>query len=223
MAAFSDQHADEEINPWHEQKQQEYTFLSYVFYRQEILDLFFSWIFVSLAVATAYFGYTGWKPFALMLGISLATVGIGVLFHELGHKIVAQFFGFKAQFIAYRTMLWIGLLLSIFGIVFLAPGAVYLHGHINKKERGKIALAGPLTNLLLATVFLAFKGTFILGDVDVFLFGFWINALLALFNMIPFFIFDGKKVWDWNKPIYFVVTGIATIYNFLYYLVFLPK
>ena len=44
--------------------------------------------------------------------------------------------------------------------------------------------------------------------------GYRINALIGLFNMIPFMNFDGAKIIKWSKPIY-----IATvIVSFMIYL-----
>jgi len=36
--------------------------------------------------------------------------------------------------------------------------------------------------------------------------------------MIPFGIFDGKKVWDWNKPVYIVMI-IAILLLLLLYVI----
>ena len=47
-------------------------------------------------------------------------------------------------------------------------------------------------------------------------YGVIINITLALFNMIPFGIFDGRKVWDWNKPVYIgmVIATLVLLYFF---------
>jgi Zn-dependent protease len=39
--------------------------------------------------------------------------------------------------------------------------------------------------------------------------GFIINSWLALFNMIPFWQFDGAKVFKWNKPVYLLIVIIS--------------
>jgi Zn-dependent protease len=44
-----------------------------------------------------------------------------------------------------------------------------------------------------------------------------INITLALFNMIPFGIFDGRKVWDWNKPVYLGMVIAALVLLYLLY------
>ncbi len=57
-------------------------------------------------------------------------------------------------------------------------------------------------NIVLALLFLpfAFITTGFLAQVVAF--GYLINVWLALFNLIPFFILDGKKIWDWNKMVW---------------------
>ncbi|MBT3406387.1 hypothetical protein HN419_04415 [Candidatus Woesearchaeota archaeon] len=42
-------------------------------------------------------------------------------------------------------------------------------------------------------------------------YGATINTWLALFNMIPFGMFDGKKILRWNKIIYGVMVAIGII------------
>ena len=107
----------------------------------------------------------------------------------------------------------LALLLSLAGFVFAAPGAVMIHPRadlwgasqaLTKKRMGLIALAGPLTNLALAGIFFAALLANPLLYADVFSLAIYVNVWLALFNMIPLFIFDGKKVFDWNKRIWAV-------------------
>jgi len=97
--------------------------------------------------------------------------------------------------------------------VFAAPGAVMISGPIGKRRNGKISLAGPLTNAVLAFIFLmiffaspyemlkAFAGV-----------GFTINSWLALFNLIPVWNLDGKKIWDWSKAIYLLMLAVCIVF-----------
>ena len=144
--------------------------------------------------------------------IAFFTAGIGFLLHEIMHKSVAVSYGLRAEFIANYNMLWIALGASLFGFIFAAPGAVYISGwNITKERNGKISLAGPVTNIVLAIVFLIllfiFGANGILGEL--FSFGLTINALLGAFNMIPVMPFDGAKIIAWNKGIYYVTLIVA--------------
>ena len=108
-------------------------------------------------------------------------------------------------------MLWLALAFSFFGFIFAAPGAVFISGLITKERNGKISLAGPLTNIFLAVLFLILiffvPETGFLADLAKF--GLTINSLLAAFNMIPVMPFDGGKIILWNKIIYGITTIVA--------------
>jgi len=108
----------------------------------------------------------------------------------------------------------------IVGIAFVAPGAVYIHGdHISREENGKISIAGPLVNIALALLFLALIPFVIKNPTDIMgfifrtivVYGFIINSILALFNLIPFGIFDGAKVLRWNPIIWGITFAAAMI------------
>ena len=179
-------------------------------------DLFWAGIMISLAFAIllsgGFGGFLG-IGFLIIFVIAFFTAGIGFLFHEMMHKYVAQNYGLLAEFRAFYKMLWLAILFSLFGFIIAAPGAVFLRGHITREKNGKISLAGPLTNLVLALLFLIF--ILILNPSGIFGafldFGLTINSLLAAFNMIPTIPFDGGKVIAWNKPIYFSVMGFSVI------------
>lgn len=166
----------------------------------EVRDLLKAWSAISIAFAILL---TGGKimsiGFFLSLFISAFTVGTGFLLHELGHKIVAQKYGYFAEFRSFDQMLVIAILLSFFGFIFAAPGAVMIKGMKNLKHNGHISAAGPAVNIFLSLLFLI--GLMIFPNM-VFQYGFYINAILAGFNLIPIGMFDGKKIFVWNKLVW---------------------
>ncbi len=187
----------------------------------EIIHIVIAWLAVSYAFAILIlWASLGRRPFTEELFdgianpfvISLSTVGISFLIHELSHKVIAQRYGAWAEFRMNPFMLILMLILVYeLGLLFAAPGAVMIYGgHIGKRENGRISLAGPLSNLLLALAFfpLLFESG-ILYDIG--RFGVIINIALALFNLIPFGVFDGRKVWAWSKSVYIVVTITALV------------
>ena len=187
------------------------------FSKQEKKDLLIAWLGISLAFAILLSG--GYKTlfsynlnFFFIFIISFLTAGIGFFFHELMHKFVAQRYGLFAEFRAFYKMIWLALLFSLFGFIFAAPGAVFISGfRINREKNGKISLAGALTNIILALVFLIMFLVFgkegLVGQISGL--GLSINSLLAAFNMIPVMPFDGAKIIAWKKSVYIITTIIA--------------
>jgi Zn-dependent protease len=185
---------------------------------QEIKELLKAWLAISLAFAIAFGGLRTDAGLLIVLGVSLLTVGVGFVLHELAHKFVAQRYGADAAFHAFNQMLIFALLTSFVGIIFAIPGAVFIKTRLRLDQHGKVALAGPMTNVLLAAVFAFFVVLFpgVLGDVATY--GLRVNAWLALFNMLPFFGADGATVLSWSKPVYgfsLVVAAMAMLASYL--------
>jgi len=193
----------------------------------EIKDLFTAWIFISFAFAIARTVEKGIKfstffsiDFLIFMAISAATVGIAFLAHEFAHKVIAQRYHCWAEFRADLTMLAVGVLTSFLGVVFIAPGAVMIFGNITYKQNGKISLAGPLTNIILAIallplLFIKFKSTIVTEIITA---GYLINAWLALFNMIPFGNFDGAKIYAWDRKVFYITILVAAFLIFFYFI-----
>ena len=180
--------------------------------KTEITDLITAWIIISLAFAIAFSGLNFTNAFIVNVMIAGLTVGIGFLLHELSHKIIAQQYGCWAEFRADRQMLFLALLMSVFGFVFAAPGAVMIAGRVRTDANGKISVAGTLMNLFLASGFLIIGFLYhspVISQIAKY--GFIINVWLGLFNMLPFWIFDGRKVWDWNKLVWLSVVALAGV------------
>jgi Zn-dependent protease len=182
---------------------------------KEIRDLLKAWVAISLAFALVLrhgIGLSFYQTFIL----SAVTVGTGFLLHEMGHKITAQRYGCFAEFRSFDLMLILAVLMSFFGFVLAAPGAVMISGPVGIRRNGIISAAGPIVNLALAFLFLL---TFFMIPIGLWrtiaFYGFFVNSWLALFNMIPIWNLDGAKVLRWNKKAYGAIVAAALLFLFL--------
>lgn len=119
----------------------------------------------------------------LQLAVLITLVFATVLIHELSHSYVAQHYG-----------------VDIERIVLLPIGGVAQMGKIPKKPNQEIliAIAGPLTNIIIAGIsyiiyllLLPIISDFITSFIAEFAL---VNIVLALFNLLPAFPMDGGRV-----------------------------
>lgn len=182
-------------------------------------DLLKAWAAISFAFAILMTGGLAglMSPgFIVAFGISGLTVGAGFVAHELSHKVVAQKYGCWAEFRSFDQMLMLAILFSFFGFILAAPGGVFIKGRISKEQNGKVSAAGIVANIVVASLFLLLLVSVqnpILMAIGGY--GLLINSWLALFNLLPFLNFDGKKVLAWNKIAYAVlaIAAIALLYK----------
>ncbi len=177
---------------------------------RELKDLVISWVLISIAFGILLYN----NDISILSAVIVAafSVGLGFIVHELSHKFTAQHYDKFAEFYANIPMLVFAIILSFTGLLIAAPGAVHISGFVNRKENGIIALAGPLSNVVLALLFLPL---FYLVNSPflkiIFGYGYYINSFLALFNMLPFGFFDGAKVFSWDKLAYGITVFVSLI------------
>jgi len=201
---------------------------------KELKDIAKAWFAISLAFGIVL-GRLTWKFFPAFI-ISAVAVGLGFLLHELSHKYFAQKFGYKAEFRSFDEMLFLAVIMSFFGFVLAAPGAVMIFSRvININKNGIISAAGPLMNIFISIFFFllgiiftgGFSNALSLFNMDItkvldlniglaiLVIGFLVNSWLALFNMIPFWMFDGAKIFKWSKIVYFSIVAVSAILVFV--------
>lgn len=185
--------------------------------RNELFEFAKAWIGTALAFAVLYRSPS--ISFTTLFLITALTAGLGVILHELMHRVVARHFGATAHFVANDAMLVISILIAFGGFLFAAPGAVWHTGMLSKRQVGLIAAAGPITNMVLALLFVGALLVARGGDASpLILFGltigYLVNAILGVFNMLPFGPIDGAKVLSWSSVSFGVLVGIAVVIAF---------
>jgi Zn-dependent protease len=181
-------------------------------------------VLLVIAVGLLTVLYSGWSPqVGLPVSVVAFTVILTVSFftHEIAHKVAAERRGIWAEF---RLTLWgcIITLISVFlPIKLISPGAVMISGTADKKTIGEVSLAGPLTNIVLSIVF--FGAAFVPSPYSpLFLFGAFFNGYLAAFNLIPFGLFDGLKIFNWDKTVWALVFATSAALTVIGYILYIP-
>ncbi|MDD2251478.1 MAG: site-2 protease family protein [Dehalococcoidales bacterium] len=141
---------------------------------------------VTWALAYNYFPltYPGWST-GLTIGISLVTsllFFLSVLIHEISHSLVAKKYGIPVSSI---TLFILG------GIAEIAEEPK------EPKVEFLVAIAGPLSSIIIGIIFGALWLTLPIGAEAVIAVSFWlawINLMLGVFNLLPGFPMDGGRV-----------------------------
>ncbi len=183
-----------------------------------IIGIGFSIVFYNNFFNNNYFTNLGWGWTEISLFAILLTLSF--LIHEMAHKIIAQRSGLWAEF---RLTTWgaVITLISVFTpLRLISPGAVMIAGPAKKDDVGKISIAGPTINLMISLA--AVGAAYITTSLPYYVLFLWIasfNAFIAVFNLIPFGILDGFKIFSWNKKIWiisFAAAAALTVYTYLF-------
>jgi len=172
----------------------------------EMRDIAVALVILTLAVFFIFYMPDG-RGAAYYLIVSAVAVSAGFFAHEMSHKFVARRYGCWAEFRADFKMLLLSVVIAFFvGFLYAAPGAVWISGRITREQNGKISLAGPGSNMLIAAALAPLLFTGILSQssatYDLAATVFYFCSFLAAFNLIPYPPFDGLKIWSWNKGVY---------------------
>jgi Zn-dependent protease len=166
------------------------------------IDLFLHWSWFLVAAfeisnRTRSYSSVGWNVLEYLALFFFVTL------HEYGHALACRQVGGTAN----QIVLW-----PLGGVAY-----------VNPPQRPGATLwslaAGPLVNVIIAIALLAALPA--LSPASILrlplVAGAAINAFLALFNLIPFAIFDGKKIYSWNRAFWavmFVLSLVLTAYTY---------
>jgi Zn-dependent protease len=156
-----------------------------------------------------------------MMAVFAVIMTASFLVHEIAHKIVAQKKGLWAEF---RLTTW-GALLTFVSIFLpfrlISPGAMMIAGSPNGDDIVKISIAGPVTNIMFSSALLGIAVALYPNPYSSMLFfAAYIDAFMAVFNLIPFGILDGYKIFSFNKKLWalaFIPSIALTLLTFFYF------
>jgi Zn-dependent protease len=194
------------------------------FSRLELLHISIALVVLTVAFAVAFSAVQppilGFNLSGFLRALPLAFLGMltGFILHEFAHKFMAQRLGLWSEFRIFPLGLLLSLILAVgTGFVFAAPGAVMFRGNARNEETGRIAMAGPLVNIVITTLFFGLVPVTMgvtVGGVnldEIFVFVGMINALLAVFNLLPLGPLDGRKVLAWNGIVWSALMVAAVV------------
>lgn len=175
-----------------------------------IVFILFLWVFAASYYPDRYEGWTSQAYFAAAL-TTVIFFFASIILHELGHATVAARYGIKTRSI---TLLPIG-------------GVAEIEQEPQKPFADfAVAIAGPITSLLLGGLF--FGLYFLLHPINVPLGGItaylgYVNIFLGLFNLLPGYPMDGGRilraiVWGATKSYSRGTRIAATVGTFVAYL-----
>ncbi len=190
----------------------------YKFGRNEVLLLLAS---ILVMAFIAGFRFEGdefvFEVFARNFAVGLVAVALAVFVHESAHRIFGLNMGYKTEFKPFLYGLMAGVILAFMSsgrIVFLAYSGVMLN--IMEKHRlgyfryqlgyfdlGKVSLAGPLANLLLAAAVksIPFIPPELAGKIV------FVNVMFAITNTLPIPPLDGANIMYAGKTAYPFIFG----------------
>ena len=198
------------------------------FSRTELLHLVGALVMLTFAFTFILDSDRSWleiltHPDGLVWLTSFLGMATGFVLHELAHKVVAQRYGHWAEFRATFSFLGLTLAAAAFlKVLFAAPGAVLIQGRVTPRENGIVSLVGPGLNFAVAGLS---YGAYVLGfyvspdwavresDVAPFMLSgiAHVNAVLALFNLLPLGPLDGRKVMHWSGVAYGLSLAVAVL------------
>lgn len=165
---------------------------------------------VGAATALSIFRFSN----LFLISLLVLVFVMSFMLHEIGHKFAARRYGLWAEF----RLSYLGVLVTLISIFtpfikIVSPGSVLVYGRASREIIGRISLSGPLVNMVLSIIFLTLSLSNFGGFLPkiVYAWGLAINTYITLFNLIPFSILDGTKIFQWNKYIWAVSFAIALI------------
>lgn len=172
-----------------------------------------------LAVALVFTGFRGLilhGPMIFFINLLITLPAFTV--HELAHRFTARRYGCYARYLIDPFGLMISLItfflpfrIIALGYVGITCPHVWFYGINLRFIEGRIALSGPLSNIILSIISYALYHVVAPGSLmaSILFNSMKLNAWLALFNLLPFPPLDGHKVFRYNPILSLTMIAIA--------------
>ncbi len=197
----------------------------YIFSLGEIRDLIFITFIIGFLFSATHEFFTYVSPASAIHNFFIASVSF--LFVLIPYILVTKYFADRYNCNAEFALWPIGSIISIIltlltQFVFAVVGAIqittkhttrlgYRFVGLTNEELGKIAIAGPVVNFLLALIGFAIY-PLNPGIVSVFI---MMNLIFAFFNLIPIPPLNGSKVFGWSRIVWAMFISSILILIFL--------
>ncbi|WP_338600798.1 site-2 protease family protein [Sulfolobus tengchongensis] len=200
--------------------------IRYLEWKYANLNEILAFLLAALSLAVAYIPFA--SPILILINplrfviIPYAVALLAIIPHEIGHRQAARRYGcfsrFTLSFVGFWTTLILNLIGSFIGILVFFAGytSISCGFRFNRDIEGRTALAGPLTNIVLGFIGLIGESIIHYGLAlaffsDLARFNFWV----AFFNLLPFWVLDGLKIFRWNMIIWSILIVLAFALVFL--------
>lgn len=182
---------------------------------------------VTVFVLAFIFSFSDWgvQAFDAVVGlqnfaVAFMVVLVSVFVHHSAQRLAALVWGFRAEHILWWQGLTFSALIALFtnGALKLLPGSALMIHHMpvhrlgfyrygpNFQTFGKIAVFGPLANLVFAVLVRIVGELFVLNVSKLYFF----NLLFAAYNLLPFPPLDGSRIFYASRLLYvFVFSAIV--------------
>lgn len=154
----------------------------------------------------------------VFVGFPIIAAVLAIVPHELAHRQVARRYGCLSRF----SVSFTGFLATLIINILPAPFIVFFAGYTlisciftarDARVDGVTAAAGPATNIIISILsYLIYK---IVGEYTLlgYLFSFIanFNAVVAFFNLLPFWVLDGLKILRWNVVVWSILLLMSLI------------
>ncbi len=171
-------------------------------------------IVISMAVLCFLFSYPEVLSAPAFFLTSLLAVGIAFMGHELSHKFAAIREGYWSEYRMWPQGLAMAALLALAtggAFIFAAPGAVQFSPGMfqrmpDRRQLRRISMAGITFNVALMWACLAL---FAATGLSMLSYMATINGWLAIFNLLPFGMLDGEKLFRLDKRTWSALLAVA--------------